>query len=127
MTQKDYEKGREDGRAGKPPEPWAPLDKQAGWKKGNEEFKQLYGGGFKFEKLARPLVLWEKVAVLAGFWSLFAATFFAMYFKNSVGLLWSIVAAFLGGLIGAGLTVFAARYYWVILVVALILYLIFKR
>ena len=64
----------------------------------------------------------EKVVPAAAFVALAGATFVGMRSEN-VGVLWSLVAAFFGGLIGAGLGVYAIRYFWIILVGGAVLYL----
>lgn len=127
MAKTDYEKGLEEGRAGLPPAPWEALEKQRGWKKGNEEFVRTGKGGFQFDKLARPLKPWEKAGVYAAFVALGAATFFSLRSNYSVGPWWSLVGAWFGGLIGAGLAMFAMRYYWAILVGGAALYLFFRQ
>lgn len=68
----------------------------------------------------------EKVVPVVAYVALAAATFVAMRSDN-VGFLWSLVAAVFGGLIGAGLAVYAVRYFWVMLIGGVILYLSFRR
>ena len=64
----------------------------------------------------------KKVVPVAAFVALAGATFVGMRSYN-VELLWSLVAAFVGGGIGAGLGVYAIRYFWIILVGGAVLYL----